>query len=175
MWISFSVLCSVPLTFMSVLLSVPHSYDFCCSVPQLCLTPCDPIDCSTLGFPVLHYLLKFAQINVHWVIDAIQPSHLLLLPCPSALSLSQHQAGSFAMSWLFESGGQSSGASVSASVLPMNIQGSFPLELTGLISLKSKGLSRVFTSTIIWKHPFFWAQSSLWSNSHMHTWLLEKP
>ena len=59
--------------------------------------------------------------------------------------------------------------------LPMNIQGWFPLGLTGLISLLSKGLSRIFSRTIIWKHPFFGAQISLWSNCHIGTWLLEKP
>ena len=79
---------------------------------------------------------------------------------------------SFPMSWLFASGSQSIGAS--ASVLPMNIQGQLPLRLTGLISSKSKGLSRVFSSTTIWKHQFFNAQPSLWSNCHIHTWLLEK-
>ena len=84
-------------------------------------------------------------------------------------------SGSFPMSWLFASGGQSIGASVSASVLPMNIQGWFPLGLTGLISMLSKGLSRVFFSTTIWKHQFFGAQPSLWSSSHIGTWLLEKP
>ena len=63
----------------------------------------------------------------------------------------------------------------SASVLPMKIQSWFSLGLTGLISLLSKGLSRVFSNTTIWKHQFFGAQPSLWSNSHMHTWLLEKP
>ena len=68
------------------------------------------------------------------------------------------------MSWLLASGGQSIGASALASALPMNIQGWFPLELTGLISLKSKGLSRVF-STTIQKHQFFGTKSSLWSNS----------
>ena len=79
------------------------------------------------------------------------------------------------MSWFFTLGGQSTGASASVSVLPMNIQGRFPLGLTGWISLQSKGLSRVFSSTTIWKHQFFSAQPSLWSNSHIHTWLLEKP
>ena len=79
----------------------------------------------------------------------------------------------FLMSQLFTSGGQSIGAS--ASVLPMNIQGWFPLGLTGLISLLSKGLSRIFSSTTIWKHQFFSAQPFLWSNSHMRTLLLEKP
>ena len=73
------------------------------------------------------------------------------------------------------SGGQSTGVSASASVFPMNIQDWFPLGLNGLISLKSKGLSRVFSNTTIQKHQFFSAQLSLWSNSHIHTWLLEKP
>ena len=84
-------------------------------------------------------------------------------------------SGSFPVSWLFVSGGQNIGASASASVLPMNIQGWFPLGLTGLISLLFKGLSRVFSRTIVWKHQFIGAQPSLWSNSHIPTWLLEKP
>ena len=84
-------------------------------------------------------------------------------------------SGSFPMSWLFALGGQSIGASASASVLPMSIQGWFPLGLTGLISLLSKGLSWVFSSTTVRKHQFFSAQPSLWSNYHTHTWLLEKP
>ena len=83
--------------------------------------------------------------------------------------------GSFPMSWLFASGGQSIRASASASVLPMNIQDWFPLELTGLISLLSKGLPRVFSNTTVQKHQFFGAQLSLWFNSHIHAWLLEKP
>ena len=83
-------------------------------------------------------------------------------------------SGSFPMSWLFPSSGQSNGASASASVLPMNIQGWFPLGLTRLISLWSKGVSRVFSSTTIQEHQFFSAQSSLWSNSYICTWLLEK-
>ena len=81
-------------------------------------------------------------------------------------------SGSFPVSRLFTSSGQSIGAS--ASVLPMNIQGWFPLGLTGLISLKSKGLSRVFSNTIR-KHQFFSTQPSLWSNSHIRTGLLKKP
>jgi len=84
-------------------------------------------------------------------------------------------SGSFQMSQLFTSGGQSIGASVSASVLPMNIQDWFPLGWTSWISLQSKGLSRVFSNTIVQKHQFFSAQPSLWSNSHIHTQLLEKP
>ena len=84
-------------------------------------------------------------------------------------------SGSFPVSQLFTSGGQSIGVSASASVLPMNIQDLFTLGLTSLLSLHSKGLSRVFSSTTIWKHQFFGAQPSLWSNSHIHTWLLKKP
>ena len=83
-------------------------------------------------------------------------------------------SGSFPMSWLFPSGGESIGASVSASVLPVSIQDWFPLGLTGLISLQSKGFSRVFFNTTVQKHWFFGAQPSLWFNSHIRTWLLEK-
>ena len=84
-------------------------------------------------------------------------------------------SGSFLMSRLFASGDQSTGASASASVLSMNIQGWFPLGLTGLISLQSKGLSRVFSTAIVQKYQFFGAQPSLWSTCHIHTWLLQKP
>ena len=84
-------------------------------------------------------------------------------------------SGSFPMSQFFTSGGQSIGASASASVLPMNIQDWFPLGLIGWISLQSKGLSRVFSNTTVQKHQFFSTDLSLWSNSHIHTWLLEKP
>ena len=82
-------------------------------------------------------------------------------------------SGSFPMSQFLTSGGQSIGAS--ASVLPMNIKDWFPLGLTGWLSFQSKGLSRVFSNTTVQKHHFFSAQLSLWSNSHIHTWLLEKP
>ena len=81
--------------------------------------------------------------------------------------------GSFPISQFFTSGGQRIGASASASVLPMNIQDWFPLGWTGWNSLQSKGLSRVFSNTTIQKHQFFGTQLSLWSNSHIHTWLLE--
>ena len=91
----------------------------------------------------------------------------------SSWLLSFPASGSFLMSQLFTSGGQSIGAS--GSVLPMNIQDWFPLGLTGLISLQSKGLSSVFCNTTVRKHHFFSDQPSLWSNSHIHTWLLEKP
>ena len=83
-------------------------------------------------------------------------------------------SGSFLMSWLFASGGQRTGVSASASVLPMNIQGWYSLGLTGWISLQSKGLSRVFSNATVQKHQCFGTQLSLWSNSHNHTWLLEK-
>ena len=82
---------------------------------------------------------------------------------------------SFLMSQFFASRGQSTGASASASVLPMNIQDWFPLGLIDLISLLSKELSRVFSNTMVQKHQFFSDQLSLWSNSHIHTWLVEKP
>ena len=84
-------------------------------------------------------------------------------------------SGSFQISQFFTSGGQSIGVSASASVLPMNIQDWFPLQLTGLISLLCKWLSRVFSNTRVQKHQFFGIQLSLWSNSHIHTWPLEKP
>ena len=83
-------------------------------------------------------------------------------------------SGSFQMSQFFASGGQSIGASASASVLPMNIKHWFPLGWTGWISLQSKGLSRVFSNTTVQKHQFFGAQPSSQSNSHIHTWPLEK-
>ena len=134
---------------------------------------CDPVDCSTQGFPIFHYLLEFAQIYIHWISDAIQPSHPLSPPF-SSCSQSFPASRSIPMSWLFTSGGQTIGTSASASVLSMNIQGWFPLGLTGLISLLSKGFSKVFSSTIVQKHQFFGSQSSLWSNSHIHTRLLEK-
>ena len=82
--------------------------------------------------------------------------------------------GSFTMSHLLW-GGPSIGAEASVLVLPMNSQGWFLLGLTGLISLLSKGLSRVFSSTTVWKHQFLGTQPSLWANSHILTWLLEKP
>ena len=94
----------------------------------------------------------------------------LILYCPLLLQYFP-APGSFLMSQLFTSGSQSIGAS--ASVFSMDIQGWFPLELTGLISLQSKGLSGIFSSTVIHKHQFFSTQPSLWSNSHIHTQLPE--
>ena len=107
----------------------------CCSLAELCLTLCDPMNGRTPGFPFLHYLPEFAQTHVHLVSDAIQPSYPLSPLSPLAPSLSWHQ-GLFLMSWFFASDDQSIGAL--AAVLLMNILGWFPLGLTGLISLLSK-------------------------------------
>ena len=121
---------------------------------------CDPIDCSTQGLPVHHQIPEFTQTHVHWIGDAIQPSHPLWSPSPPAFNLSQPQ-GLFKMSQLFASGGQRIGVSASASVLPINIQDWFPLEWTGWISLQSKGLASVFSNTTVQKHQFFGTQLSL--------------
>ena len=115
---------------------------------------------------VFHYLLEFAQIIS---IGSMMSSNHLILCCHSFPA-----SVSFPVSCFFTSGSQSIGASVSESDLPMNIQNWFPLGLMSLISLLSKGLSRVFSSTSVQKHWFFSAQPSLWSNSHILTWLLEK-
>ena len=106
-----------------------------------------------------------------WCHPTISSSIVLFFSCLQSFPAS----GSFLMSQFFASSGQSIGASGSASVLPVNIQDWFPLGLTVLISLQSKGLSRVFSNTIVQKHQFFSAQLSLWSNSDIHPWLLEKP
>ena len=119
----------------------PISHPCCCSVTKSCLTLCDPKDCSTPGFPVLHCVPKFAQTLVHWVSDAIQPSHPLSPHSPPALSLYQHQG---LLQWigLFQS------VRASASVLLMNIHGWFPLGLICLISLLSKEFSRVSSALL---------------------------
>ena len=129
----------------------------------------DPMDCSTPGFPVLQYLPEFAQTQVHWVGDAIQPSYPLSPSSPPALNLSHHQD---LFQWVCSSHHLAKRSS--ASVLPVNSQGWFPLGLTGLIFLQSKGLSRIFSNTRIWKHQFFGTQPSFWSNSHRCIWLLKK-
>ena len=117
--------------------------------------------------------LEFTQTHVHRVSDDIQPSHPLSSPSPPAPNPSQHQS---LFQWVnFASGGQSTGASASASFLPKKSQGWSPSEWIGWISLQSKGLSRAFSNTTVQKHQFFGAQPSSQSNSHIHTWLLEKP
>ena len=106
-----------------------------------------------------------------WCHPAISSCVLPFSSCPQSLPAS----GSLSMSQLFAWGGQSIGVSPSASVLPMNTQDWSPLGWTGWISLQSKGLSRVFSSTTVQKHQFFGAHFSSQSNSHIHTWALEKP
>ena len=131
------------------------------SVAQSCPTLCDPMNCRTPGLPVHHQLPRSTQTHVHWVGDAIQPSHPSSVVPFSSCPQSFPASGSFQMSQLFASGGQSIGVSASASVLPINNQDWFPLEWTGWISLQSKGLSRVFSNTTFQKHQFFGTQISL--------------
>ena len=136
---------------------------FCyCSVLESCPTLCSPMNCSTPGSSV-HHLAEFAQIHVHWIGDAyltISSSAAPFSFClvlPSIKDFSSESA--VCIRW------PKIGVSASASVLPMNIQAWFPFGLTGLISLLSKTLSRVFASTTVWKHQLFSAQSSLWEET----------
>ena len=178
MWSIFT-LCSVPLFYLSIPVSTLrcvnssiyfvniyisiHHKPICeiqfSSVIQSCLTLCDPMDCSMPGFPVHHQLLESTQTHVHWVCDAIQPSHPLSSPSPPALNPSQHQGFSNESALLIR--WPSIGVSASASVLPMNTQDWSPLGWTGWISLLSKGLSRVFSNTTVQKQQFFGTQLSL--------------
>ena len=124
---------------------------------------------APLSSTISQSLLRFMSIKL------VMLSNHLILCCPLLLCLQSFPASeSFPKSWLFTSGGQSIGASTSVSVLPMNIHSWCPSGLIGLI-LQSKGLSGVFPSATIQKHLFFSSQSSLWSNSHIRTWLLGKP
>ena len=146
---------------------------YCCSVTNSYLTLCNPMDCRgqvSLSSITSRSLLKIMSI------EPTRPSdHLILcrprLYLPSAFPSIGifYNESALRIRWL-----KSIGTSASASVLPMNIQGWFPLGLTGLISLLSKGLSRVFSSTTIWRHQLIGDQPSLWSNSHICAWLLEK-
>ena len=145
------------------------------SVAQSCPTLCDPMDHSMPGLPVHHQLLDSTQTHVHWVGDAIQASHPLSFPSPPAVSLSQHQGLFKWVSSSHQVAKQSTGASASTSLLSMHIQGWFPLGLIRLIFGQSEGLSRVFSSITIQRYQFFGTQPSLLSNSHICTWLLEKP
>ena len=146
-------------------------YCYCCSVAKSCPTLCNPMNFSTLSFPVLHHLLEFAQIHVHLVSDAIQPSHLLLFPSTPAFYLSPNQGLSQWVSsshlwptyWNF-------------SISPSNeYSGSIFFRTDWFDLLAVQGFSRIFSNTTFQKHQFFSAQPSLWSNSHIHTWGLEKP
>ena len=139
-------------------------------VTQLCLFVTTWIASCQASLSPIHEL---AQTHVHRVSDDIQPSQLLSSLSPPAFDLSS--SGYFPMSQLFASGGQSTGASAWASVLPMNIRDWFSLRWTGWIFLQSEGVSWVFSNTTVKMHQFFGTQLSLWSNSHIHTWLLEKP
>ena len=141
----------------------------CCLIAKSCSTLCNAMDYSTQGFPVLHCLPEMLKLMST---ESVMLSNHLVLCLPLLLTSVFPASGSFPMSKLYASGGLSTGASASASALPMNIQGWSPLELTGLISLQSKELSRDFSSTTVWKHHIFGTQPSLWSNSHISTWLL---
>ena len=145
--------------------------DYCCAVTQSCPALCDPMDCGLPGFPVLHHLSELAQTHVHWVGDVIPPSHPLLshllLPSISPSNRVFSNESTLRISWP---------KYWSFSISPSSeYSGLIPLGLTGLLCLLSRELSRVFSSTTIWKHQFFGAQPSLWSTSHICTWLLKKP
>jgi len=140
------------------------------SVTQLCPTLCDPMNRSTTGLPVHYQLPEFTQTHVHWVSDAIQPSHPLSSPSPPAPNPSQHQ--SFPMSQLFAWGGQSPGISALASFLPKKSQGWSPSEWTGWISLQSKALSRAFSNTTVQMHQFSCQYNSSFSLENVEAPLL---
>ena len=143
------------------------------AIVSLCLTLCHSMDYSTqspLSSSGSWSTLNFMLLS-WWHYLTVSSSTTPFSFRPQSFPAS----GSFTINWLFMSGGQSIRASALASVLPMNIQGWFPLGLVHLISLQSKGISRVFSNSTVWKHQFFSAQPSLQSNPHIHTWLLEKP
>ena len=148
------------------------SYTSISSVAQLCLTLCDSMDCSMPGFPCPS-LFPGACSNScplsWWCHPTISSSVVLFSSCLQSSS----RSGTIPMSQLFPSCDQSIGAS--ASVPPMNIEGWFPLRLTGLISLQIKGLSRDFSGTTAQKHQFFSTQPSLWSSSHIPYMTTRKP
>ena len=145
------------------------------SVAQSCPTLCNPMDwmkharlpCPS---PTPRACSKSCPLS-QWCHPTISSSAVPFSSCVQSFPAS----GSFPMSQFFTLDGQSIGVWALASVLPMNTQDWFPLGWTGWTSLQSKGLSRVFSSTTVQKHQFFSAQLSLWSNSDIHSWLLEKP
>ena len=138
------------------------------STTQSCPTLCNPMNHSTPGLPVITISRSSLRLTS---IESVMPSSHLILCHQRILPASE----SFPMSQLFTWGGQSTGASALASFLPKKSQGWSASEWTGWISLQSKGLSRVFSNTTVQKHQFFGAQPSSQSNSHIHTWPLEKP
>ena len=164
----------------------------------MCLTLCDPMDCNTPGFSSVQFSHSVMSNSLkphesqhirppcpsptpgvysnssplsRWCHPTILSSVVPSSSCPQSLPAS----GSFPLSQLFAWGGQSIGVSAPASVLPMNTQDWSPLGGTGWIPLQSMGLSRVFSNTTVQKHQFFGTQLSSQSNSHIHTWPLEKP
>ena len=158
----------IPYNFSSTFLC--ETLDQFSSVARSCPTSCDPMNCSTPSLPVHHQLPESTQTHVHPTISSFV---VPFSSCPQSFLAS----GSFQMSQLFASDGQSIGVSASTSVLPMNTQDFriHPLGWNGWISLQSKGLSKAFSHTTVQKHQFFGAQLSSYSNSHIHTWPLEKP
>ena len=145
----------------------------CCLVAKLCLTLwLHRLQHARLSCPSLSPGICWNSCPLNqWCYLMISCSASPFSSCPQSFPAS----GSFLMSGLFSSDGQIIGAPTLASVLPINIQGWFPLGLTSLIVLLSKAFSSVFSSNTVWKHQFFGAQSSLWSGSHIHIWLLERP
>ena len=143
----------------------------CCSVSKLCPTLCNPMDCSMPSFPVAYHLLECAQVHVHRICGAIEPSHPVTVF--SFCLQSSPTSGSFPINQLFASGAQNIGAAASASVLPKSIQGLFKTDWFHLLAVQ--GLSAVFSSTTVRKRWFFGALPSLLSSSHIHTWLLQRP
>ena len=132
--------------------------------------PWTPVQQASLSFTISLSLLKLMSTEL------VMLSNCLILYTPfSSCPQSFPSSGSFPMNWFFASGGQSTGASASVPVLPVNSQGWSPLGWTCLISVVYKRLSRLFSSPTVWKHQFFGAQSPLWSSSHICTWLLGKP
>ena len=160
---------SRPLEFKPLLIIGQFSPDQSLSCVQLFATPWTAARQASLFITKSWSLFKLMSIEL------VMPFYQLNLCILFASCFQSFPAsGSFQMSQFFASGGQSIGTSASASVLPMNIQDWFLLGWTGLFSLQSRGLSRVFFSTTVQKYQFFGAQLCLWSNSHIHTWLLEK-
>ena len=151
--------------FAALLMHVVHLL----SCVWLCTSPWTAACQASLSFAISQSSLKLMSI------ESVMPSNCLILCHPLLLLPSIFPSiRVFPVSRVFASDGQSIGISASASVLSMNIQDWFPLGFTGLISLQSKGLSRVFANITVQKHQFLSTQPSLWSNSHIHTWLLEK-
>ena len=136
---------------------------------QLFVTPWTATCQASLSFTISWSFFKLISIEL-WCHLNFSSSVISFSSCLQSFP----ESGSFPMSWLFSSGDQIIEASASASVLAMNIKGWILLGLTGWIVLQSKELSRVFSNTTNWKHQFFGTQLCFWSNSHIHTWLLEK-